>query len=463
MVPERAIPRWSPSRFLPHVPTAPQLVYLSLTCREAMYGGAAGGGKSDALLMDALGWIGHADYAGLLVRRTYRDLALSGAIMDRAREWLDPFVGRGEVHWDATDHRFTFPSGARLQFGYLAGPRDRYRYQSAEYQYIGVDEGTQFEEGDYTYLLSRNRRTVTSTVPGLKARMGSNPGGIGHEWVRRRFLPWTNEQTGETIYPHRADGQRRVFIPAKLWDNPHVNAEEYAQNLRELDPILVAQLLAGDWGVRPPGEMFDRKWYQLDGAEWVLRVPHWVRAWDLAGTKKRSPGHDPDFTAGTLMGLTPAGEVLVWDVIRKRDTPGAIEQLILQTAQADRALFGNVSVRMEEEPGSSGKYVSEAYARKLLGYDFQAVSATGAKTVRAVPFSQASRAGLVHLRDAPWVSDWLSEYEAFPQDSLHDDQVDSGSLAFQTLTSSATAAGLTSDQRPEENPYHARRPSRSYR
>ena len=456
-VPARAIPKWSPNRYLPHIPTAPQLAFLALDEREALYGGAAGGGKSDALLMDALAWIDHSDYAGLVVRRTYRDLALSGAIMDRAQTWLAPFVARGEIHWDATDHRFRFPSGARLQFGYLASAADRFRYQSAEYQYIGVDEATQFEEADYAYLLSRNRRTVTATVPRLKARLGSNPGGVGHDWVRRRFLPWVDEGTGRTIYPHRADGERRMFIPAKLWDNPHVNAEEYAANLREMDPVSVAQLLDGDWGVRPPGEMFDRRWFLLDGLTYLPRVERWVRAWDFAGTRKRTLGHDPDWTVGTLMGLTDNADIVVASVVRRRDTAGVIEELVLQTATTDRTWPGCSTIRIEQEPGSSGKYVTEAYSRRFLGFDFEGIPATGSKSIRAVPFAQAAKAGRIHLLDAPWVADWLSEVEAFPQDSLHDDQVDSASLAFQTLTGSASPAGATVENRPGASPYRAPR------
>jgi predicted phage terminase large subunit-like protein len=453
-VPARAIPNWTPNVWLPHIPTAPQLVFLSLSEREALYGGAAGGGKSDALLMDALAWVGHADYAGLLVRRTYRDLALSGAIMDRARAWLGPYP---EVHWDNTDHRFTFPSGARLQFGYLATAADRFRYQSAEYQYIGMDEATQFEEEDYAYLLSRNRRTATSTVPGLKARLGSNPGGIGHDWVRRRFMPWVDAATGRTLYPHREDGQRRIFIPARLWDNPHVNADEYAANLRELDPVTQAQLLNGDWGVRPAGEMFDRRWFQLDGE--TFSPVQWVRAWDLAGTKKRPGGHDPDWSVGTLMGLTADKDIVVRDVIRERDKPGAIIDLVTQAARTDNALTGRrVMVRVEQEPGSAGKYVAEDFARRLMGEDFEAIPASGTKSLRAVPFSKAAKSGLVHLYDGPWVSDWLSEYEAFPQDSLHDDQVDSGSLAFQTLTQTPAPAGATVSSQPSgSSPYDAPR------
>jgi predicted phage terminase large subunit-like protein len=143
------------------------------------------------------------------------------------------------------------------------------------------------------------------------------------------------------------------------------------------------------------------------------------------------------------MGWTDAGDIVVLSVIRKRDTAGAIEELVLQTARMDKTYPGCSIVRVEQEPGSSGKFVTESYSRKLLGYNFEGIPATGPKSARAVPFAQAAKAGRVHLVDAPWVGDWLSEVEAFPQDSLHDDQVDSASLAFQTLTNTPAPAGAT--------------------
>ncbi len=163
---------------------------MALDTPEGLYGGAAGGGKSDALLMDALQYVDVPSYAALLVRKTYRDLALPGAIMDRALSWLRP----AGIPWSQGDHRFTFPSGASLTFGYLNTPADRYRYQSAEFQYVGVDELTQFTEDAYTYLLTRLRRRVGSDVP-IRARAGTNPGNIGHEWVRARFIPWRDPRT----------------------------------------------------------------------------------------------------------------------------------------------------------------------------------------------------------------------------------------------------------------------------
>ena len=113
------------SRYLPHVPTAPQAYFMGLREREAMYGGAAGGGKSDALLMDASQFVDVPGYAALILRRSYKDLALPGAIMDRALSWWRPF---SQIKWDAGEKTFTFPSGATITFGYLATANDRYRY-----------------------------------------------------------------------------------------------------------------------------------------------------------------------------------------------------------------------------------------------------------------------------------------------------------------------------------------------
>ena len=162
---------------VPHWPEPPQEAFLWLDNLEAFYGGAAGGGKSDALLMAALQYVHVPGYAALLLRKSYADLALPGAIMDRSRDWLQP-----HAKWNDNDKKWTFPSGATLTFGYLQTSNDRYRYQGAEFQFVGFDELTQFDEIDYTYLLSRLRRPSTgplSTVP-LRMRAAANQIGRAH-------------------------------------------------------------------------------------------------------------------------------------------------------------------------------------------------------------------------------------------------------------------------------------------
>lgn len=225
--------RTSARPFMPQEPTAKQAEFLRLDCLEALYGGAAGGGKSSALLMAALEHVHVPGYAALLLRRTFADLSLPGAIMDRAHVWLQ---GTGAT-WNERDKRWTFPSGATLTFGYCETAKDVFRYQGSELQFIGVDELTQWPEQSYRYLLSRLRRLQGSTVP-LRARAASNPGGIGHDWVRRRFV-------------EAADPARR-FVGALLPDNPHVDADEYRRALAQLDETTRRQLELGIW-VRDAG------------------------------------------------------------------------------------------------------------------------------------------------------------------------------------------------------------------
>ncbi len=220
--------RSSPRPFLPQEPTPRQAEFLGLTCLEALYGGAAGGGKSSALLMAALQYVHVPGYAAILLRRTYADLALPGAIMDRSHDWLQ---GTGAT-WNQQDKRWTFPSGASLSFGYLETERDKYRYQGAELQFIGVDELTQWTEPAYRYLLSRLRRLAGVDVP-LRARAASNPGGIGHDWVRRTFV--------------ESDSPERRFVPANLGDNPHLDQAEYRRSLARLDENTRRQLEEGLW------------------------------------------------------------------------------------------------------------------------------------------------------------------------------------------------------------------------
>lgn len=220
----RAIP------FCPHRPSAKQKEFLAANEREVLYGGAAGGGKTDALLMSALQHVDKQNYAALILRRTYKDLQLPGAILDRAKEWLLPQPG---VRWSEQEKQFTFPSGATITFGYLETSNDVYRYQGLEVQCICWDELTQFPEFPYRYMLSRLRRLKGSLVP-IRCRSASNPGGIGHKFVKERFID------PETKLPNTR------FVPARLDDNPHLD-DEYRETLDLLDSVTKRQLKDGEW------------------------------------------------------------------------------------------------------------------------------------------------------------------------------------------------------------------------
>jgi hypothetical protein len=229
--------------------------------------------NSDALLTAALRYVDVPGYAALLLRKTYAELAKPNAIMDRAHSWLSGT----DATWHATDHRWTFPSGATLSFGYLHTKHDRYQYNGAEYQFVGFDELTGFDEADYRYLFTRLRkpalvdecgvpldlpehvrrqREALSRVP-LRMRSASNPGGRGHDWVKRRLVDRLPAQIAEGEEPDPMDtperAARRVFIPARLRDNPSVDPTTYEEVLALADPYVRAQILEGDWDARPPG------------------------------------------------------------------------------------------------------------------------------------------------------------------------------------------------------------------
>ena len=216
-------------RYIPQTPHPKQQAFLAVDTLEALYGGSAGSGKSSTLLMAALAYVHVPGYAALLLRRTYKDLSLPGALMDRSHAWL-----RGtNARWRDTDKQWVFPSGATLTFGYMDSVNDKYRYQGMEVQFVGIDELTAWSEDQYTYLLSRIRRLQGANIP-LRMRAASNPGGVGHRWVKARFVDPDS----------RAD---RVFVPALMDDNPSLDRESYVNALEQLDSITRAQLLHGQW------------------------------------------------------------------------------------------------------------------------------------------------------------------------------------------------------------------------
>ena len=224
------------ARYWPEVGSASpqQAAFLVLDNLEVLYGGSAGGGKSSALLAAALQYVDRPGYAALILRRSFAELDLPDAIMDRSKQWL---TGT-DAKWNESKKTWTFPSGATLTFGYLEREADVFRYQGMATQFVGFDELTQFEEKPYVYLFSRMRRRKHSTIP-IRIRSASNPGGVGHAWVLKRF------PIAAGLKP--SDRKGRVFIPARVYDNPGLDVDEYVGTLGHLDETLRKQLLDGDW------------------------------------------------------------------------------------------------------------------------------------------------------------------------------------------------------------------------
>jgi GNAT superfamily N-acetyltransferase len=289
--------------YCPHTPTPPQLRFLSVPAREALYGGAAGGGKSDALLMAALQYAHVPGYSALLLRRTYQDLRLPDALMERAATWLR---GTGAT-WSGDDKRWTLPcpggGSSSLTFGYCETPADVFRYQGAQVQFVGIDELTQWTERPYLYLNSRLRRLVGSSIP-IRIRSASNPGGVGHSWVKARFV-----DPGDASRP---------FIPARLDDNPHLDVAEYRASLAVLDATTRDQLERGLWVLDTTGRVYryDRALNTID----ALPEREWrtVLGCDLGASERKATtafalwhfsAHDPVAycsRAWKLPGLIPS-------------------------------------------------------------------------------------------------------------------------------------------------------------
>jgi phage terminase large subunit-like protein len=224
--------------------------------------------NTDALLMGALQYVEVPGYSALLLRPTFAELIKADSLIPRSHQWLS----RTSARWNEQNKHWTFPSGARLDFGYMGEKTDHFKYQSSAYQFVGFDELTQFREEQYLYMLSRVRRLETSEVP-IRIRAASNPGGSGHQWVYLRFV---------------APGARHAFIPARLDDNPYLDREEYEKNLQELSPILYRQLRNGEWVTDPQAHPFMADWwersnrYDPDDLGYVNKCIARYCSWDTA-------------------------------------------------------------------------------------------------------------------------------------------------------------------------------------
>ena len=219
-----------------------QEAFLSLpdSVLEALYGGAVGGGKSEVLLMLPIArrFYEIPTFHGLILRRTFRQL--EGSLILRAHQYYPLFGGK----YNEQKKRYTFPSGAIIDFGHAEHENDITGYDTAEYQYIAFDELTHFTEYQYRYMIARCR-TRDSRLPKL-LRSASNPGNIGHTWVRSRFVE--PARNGGKILVD-SNGNKRAFIPAFVSDNPTLLKDnpDYVKQLELLPEAEKKAKLYGDW------------------------------------------------------------------------------------------------------------------------------------------------------------------------------------------------------------------------
>lgn len=228
----------------PHLPsfnfklTRKQLAFINAGADEVLFGGAAGGGKSYAQLLDAFrSALIFPRSKQLILRRTYPELEKS---LIRAALEIYP---RELCRYGKTDHVMRFFNGSVIDFGYCDADGDVYRYQSAEYDFIRFDELTHFDEYQYLYLMSRLRGS--NPYP-KQVKSSTNPGGRGHKWVKARFI----DPVSPNIMNETRQGSR-LFIPATVHENMFLLSKDpkYTQRLKNLPEIERRALLHGDWDV----------------------------------------------------------------------------------------------------------------------------------------------------------------------------------------------------------------------
>jgi len=235
---------------------------------EVLFGGAAGPGKTDCLIMEASRDVWHPRYRGLILRRTFPQLQ---EIIDRCFTWY-PIVDP-EAQYRATEHRWYFSSGATVTLGHMQHENDKYNYQGKEFQGIFFDELTQFTETQYLYLFSRARSTLPDLAPRVRAT--TNPGGIGHSWVKSRFIDVAKPMQ---TFIDPISSLSRVFVPATIYDNPSLFDIDpaYIKRLEALPEVEKMRLLYGRWDIFE-GQSFPELSQRVHGSEPFEIPPEWTK------------------------------------------------------------------------------------------------------------------------------------------------------------------------------------------
>lgn len=301
---------------------------------EGLYGGAAGGGKSEYLVAEALRQVKVPNYKGIILRKTFPQLI---EIMEKCYK-IYPRAYPG-AKFNDSKHVWTFPSGAKIYFGHMSNFKAKYNYQGLQFDFVGIDELTHFMWDEYEYMLSRNRASGPNTKSYIRAT--ANPGGVGHGWVRSYFIDVARPQ--QTFWRRLniagPDGKKitkwssSVFVPSKIFDNPIMleNNPQYLARLAGMEENQRNALLYGKWDTFA-GQVFtewrDDPEHYDDGCFTHVIAPfkipqHWnvYRGFDFGYSKPFSVGWyaaDEDgciYRIAELYGCTgTANEGVKWSV-----------------------------------------------------------------------------------------------------------------------------------------------------
>lgn len=265
-------------------PLPKQAVWMSRPEFESLYGGAAGGGKSDAMVIEALRQVRIPHYKGLILRKTYPQLT---ELIDKTLNYYPRIYPK--ARYNASSHTWTFPSGAKIIFGSMQHAKDKINYQGKAYDFIGFDELTHFTWEEYSYLFSRCRPNGPGTRCYIRAT--ANPGGVGHGWVKERFITagppmktlWEETKWRDNKGKEHSKKQSRIYVPASVFDNPKLleNNPDYIVRLASMPAAERDALLYGNWDSFS-GQVF---------TEWLNDPDHYD---DRLNTHVISPFRIPD-------------------------------------------------------------------------------------------------------------------------------------------------------------------------
>lgn len=425
--------------------------FLGSAADIAIYGGAAGSGKSFALLLCPLRHINNPKFNAVIFRRNTTHIRTPGGLWSESMPIYSAF---GAVPKETTLD-WTFKSGMKIKFWHLEHENSVYNWQGAQVPFIGFDELVHFSASQFFYMLSRNRSM--SGIPGY-VRGTCNPD--ADSWVRDFLAWWIDDETGLAI-PERSGVLRWflrrgddliwantkqelidtygrdempksvTFISAALSDNKILmdNDPAYLANLRALSRVDRLRLLSGDWNVRASaGMIFKREWFTVIDAVpsgWLSSI----RFWDRAASPPSEVNKDPDWTRGLKLYRYPDNTYVVADLKSLRDTPGQVERLIKSVASHDGI---ETRVMSQQDPGSAGVSEAEYFTRMLPGFDVRTRTYNKDKLTRAKPVSAQVEAGNIRVLRAPWNDEFFRELENFPE-GAHDDIVDTLSAGFNEL------------------------------